>query len=118
MAFADPSVVTINAVAKNLPRINQDKYGSEYFLRESTQEFTLKLRNSTYGANGNTVDRHNAELVQTVYATESEAAKVRKIYVTFDVGRSDTDAGVLQTLNGFVAFLSPANLQKLLNRES
>jgi hypothetical protein len=118
MAFSDPVTVTINSVAKTLPRINQDKYGSEYFIREATQEFTLRLRNSTYGANGSTIDRHNAELVQTVYATPTTPAITRKSYITFDVGRADTDAGVLQTLNGFVAFLSSANLQKLLNRES
>lgn len=118
MSFSDPQVVTINAVAKNLPRVNQDKYGSEYFLRESNQEFTLMLRNSTYGKNGVTIDRHNAELTQKVYATPSTPEINRKVYITFDVSRSDTDVGVLQTLNGFVAFLTSANLQKLLNRES
>jgi hypothetical protein len=46
--FADPSVVTINAVAKNLVRINQDKYSSEYLLRSSTEEFRLNIRNSSY----------------------------------------------------------------------
>lgn len=46
--FADPQTLTVNAVAKALVRINQDQYSSEYLLRSSTDEFRLKIRNSSY----------------------------------------------------------------------
>lgn len=119
MAFADPLVVTINAVAKSLPRVEFDKRTSTYFLREATQEFTMKIRNTSYAdQNKAVVDRHNLEFTQTIYATPTAAAVSRKIYTTFDNFRSDTDAGLLQTLVGFVGVLTSANLQKALNGES
>ena len=119
MAYADPLVVTINAVAKSLPRVEFDKRSSVYFLREALQEFQMKVRNTEYMTpKGVKVDRHNLEFTQTIYATVTTAAVVRKIYVTFDNNRSDTDAGLLQSLVGFVGVLTPANLQKSLNGES
>lgn len=119
MAYADPLVVTINAVAKSLPKVEFDKRSSVYFLREATQEFQMKIRNTSYvGPSGLTVDRHNLEFTQQIYATLTAAAISRKVYVTFDNNRSDTDAGLLQTLVGFVGVLTSANLQKSLNGES
>jgi hypothetical protein len=119
MAYADPLVVTINSVAKSLPRIKFDNYGSEYFLRETLQEFRMKIRNTNYtDAKGRSIDRHNLEFTQTIYATSTAAAIDRKIYATFENIRSDTDAGLLQSLVGFVGVLTSANLQKSLNYES
>lgn len=119
MAYADPLVVTINAVAKSLPRVEFDKRTSTYFLRESSQEFLMKIRNTSYTSpSGVLVDRHNLEFTQTIYATLTAAAVIRKVYITFDNNRSDTDAGLLQTLVGFVGFITPANLQRSLNGES
>lgn len=118
MAFADPLIITINAVAKSLPRINPDNYGSEYFLREATQEFRVKIRNSSYVKAGVTFDRHSIEFTQVIYATTTSAQINRKIYTTIENLRSDTDAGLLQSLNGYVAVLTSANLQKMLNYES
>jgi len=120
--FADPSRVTINAINKDLIRINQDSYGSEYFLREAAQEFRMKIRNTSYkDTSGRVIDRHNIEFTQTIYAvtgTTPSPQIVRKAYVVTENLRSDTDAGNLQTLVGFVGFLTSANLQKLLNYES
>lgn len=116
--FADPVTITINSVAKALVRINQDSYGSEYFLREATQEFTLKIRNSSFVKSGVTIDRHNFEFVNTVYATSTTPAIVRKIYSVFENYRSDTTADPLNAFVGFVGFMSSANITKALNRES
>jgi len=119
MSFSDPLVITVNSVAKSLSRINQDKYSSEYFLREGLQEFRLKLRNTSYTNRfGVLTDRHNAELVNIVYATLTAPALERKAYSVYEHARSDTDAAVLQTANGFIAFNTSANIQKLLNYES
>jgi hypothetical protein len=117
--FADPITITVNSVAKALVRINQDSYGSEYFLRESTQDWRLKIRNTSYSNSaGQLVDRHNFEFVNTVYATLTEASKQRKIYSVFENNRSDTGAEPLQDFVGFVGFMTSANIQKALNYES
>lgn len=120
MSFADPIVVTVNSVAKSLPRVNSgDAFASEYFLREALQEFRMKIRHSAYTPKGGVLtDRHNMEFTNTVYATSTTAALVRKTYVVFEHARSDTDAAVLQDANGFIAFTSSATIQKLLNQES
>jgi len=47
MAFANPLVINYGAGTKSLPKVNQDNYGSEYYLREATQEFTAKIRHAT-----------------------------------------------------------------------
>lgn len=116
--FADPITVTIATVAKSLVRINQDSYGSEYFLREATQEFRLKIRNTTYSLNGIQTDRHNFEFTNTVYSTETSPAIIRKIYSVFENARSDTTSDPLATFVGFVGFMTSANIQKALNYES
>lgn len=119
--FADTITVTINAVAKVLNRINQDGYSSEYFLRGSLDEFRLKLRHTNYTNKdtGKVIDRHNAELVQTVYpVAPSTVPVIRKAYTVLENERSD---GITDPLNfdlGFVAFFTSANITKLLNIES
>jgi len=117
--FADPITITVNSVAKALVRINQDTYGSEYFLREATQEWRLKIRNTSYtNASKQLVDRHNFEFVNTVYATSTVPSLVRKIYSVFENVRSDTAADPLNAFVGFVGFMTSGNIQKALNYES
>lgn len=119
--FADQITITINAVAKVLNRINQDTYSSEYFLRTATDDFRLKLRHSTYvnKLTTKTVDRHTAELTQTVYAVAPTTSNtIRKAYSVLENERAD---GVTDPLNfdlGFVGFFNSANITKLINYES
>lgn len=83
MAIPNPLVITINSVAKNLPRINMDNYGSEYYLQEALQEFRVKIRHSQENpqADGSQYDRHNVELTQTVYATATDPERTLVEYV-------------------------------------
>lgn len=119
--FADTITFTINAVAKVLNRINQDAYSSEYFLRGTADEFRAKIRHTSYTnkTTGVLTDRHNVELVQTIYPVAPETVNtVRKAYVVLENERPD---GVTDPLNfdlGFVGFLDSANITKLINYES
>lgn len=119
--FSDTLTVTINAVAKNLVRINQDRYSSEYFLRETTGEYNLRIRNSTYIDKSRkvNVDRHNFELIHTIYAVAPALVNTnRKAYVVFEHDRGDTIVDPVKLAAGTLAFLTEANLTKLANRES
>lgn len=120
MAFSDSLTITINSVAKTLVRINQDGYSSEYFLRESTGEYRLKIRNASFVSKStqSTTDRHNVEFTQTVYATATTPSIVRKVYSVIEVGRTDAVTDPLNFTLGFVAFFTSANITKLLNYES
>lgn len=122
--FADPAALTVNSVAKNLVRINQDAYSSEYRLRSSVDEFRLNIRNTAYTdkKRGIRVDRHNIELVQEVFAVAPAlTSTIRKAYFVFenDVGDTLTDpVHVASALAAFLTASSNANLTKMTNSES
>lgn len=119
--FADPLVITINAIAKNLIRINQDGYSSEYLLREATGEYRARIRNSSYTdkTRGVKVDRHNVELVHTIYpVAPATLSTVRKVYHVFEMDVGDDSALMAKTVAGLSAFDTEANATKMLNFES
>jgi len=119
--FADPAVVTINAVAKNLVRINQDKYSSEYLLRTATEEFRLHIRNSSYLNKSRQVmiDRHNVELIHTVFpVAPATTSSVRKVYTVIENQQGDTLTDPRNVALGLFAFLNSAKIDQLMNFES
>lgn len=122
--FADPLVVTINAVAKNLIRINQDKYSSEYLLRSATDQYRLNIRNSSYTDKKRNVliDRHNVELVHEVFpVAPATLSVIRKVYTVIENQQGDTLTDPVLTASGLFACLTAstnANLTKLMNLES
>jgi hypothetical protein len=120
--FSDTITITINAVAKVLNRVNQDGYASEYFLRESAGQFRLKLRNSTYvdkTRGGIKVDRHNIELVETVFAVApATQPTVRKYYSVLENDQTDAVVSSAKFAVGASGFQTEANYTKLLNWES
>lgn len=106
MTIPNPLVLTYNAVAKNLPRINQDNYGSEYFLNDGTLTFRVKIRHSLEGAqkDGSTFERHNVELTVTRLATPTVPQSVVQIYdVVRDVSSLSTSAEVGLATSAFTA---------------
>jgi hypothetical protein len=119
--FSDTITITIDSVAKVLNRINQDGYSSEYFLRETTGDFRLKIRNTSYTDKSRAVviDRHNCELVQTVYPADVGASnRILKSYYVFEIEQADDIAVAIDTFVGHVAFLTEANMTKMANWES
>jgi hypothetical protein len=118
--FADPSVVTINAVAKNLVRINQDQYSSEYMLRSATDEYRLRIRNTsrTEKVTNLKIDRHNVELIHSVFATSTAPAYTRKVYTVIENQQGDTLTDPRNVALGLFAFLSSAKIDQLMNFES
>jgi hypothetical protein len=120
MSFSDTITITINSVAKVLNRVNQDGYASEYFLRETTQDFRLKLRNTSYvKANGKPTARHNIDFTQTIYAVAPVVNNtVRHAYFVFEDEQGDVIADGAKFSAGLAAFFTEANITKMLNLES
>lgn len=120
--FSDPLTVTINAVAKNLIRINQDQYSSEYLLKETTGEYRMKLRNTSYSdktRGGLKVERHNVELIYSIYPVSPAIfPTIRKNYHVFEMDTGDDSALMAKLVAGLSAFMTEANATKLLNFES
>lgn len=92
MAFSSTLGITVNAVLKTLNKINQDNYGSEYYLRETTQEFRAKIRHSVESAaNGaEPFERHNLEITQTIFATATDPERIIQVYSVFRVRKSES----------------------------
>jgi len=122
--FADPQTLTVNSVAKNLVRINQDQYSSEYLLRSTTNEFRLKIRNSSYldKARKVMIDRHNVEFTETVFpVAPATLSSVRKTYIVMENQQGDTLADPTYDAAALFAWLTAstnANITKLMNFES
>jgi hypothetical protein len=84
MAFAKPLVLDYGGAAtKSLALINQDNGGSEYFLRETTQEFRCIIRHvkESLQANGQRFDRHHVDLTRTVFGTAGAPDVVQQSYL-------------------------------------
>ncbi|DAD50227.1 coat protein [ssRNA phage Gerhypos.2_4] len=123
MAFADPAVVTIDSVANNLVRINQDNGGSNYRLLGSDNDLVMLVRNSSRldKKTGQTIERHSVDLSKTIFATADEPAIRRHAYVVIENQLGDTPADVVKFATGLLAYLSAssgANITKMLNSES
>jgi hypothetical protein len=113
MSFGSTATITINSVAKVLNRINQDNYGSEYYLRSSTDEYRMKVRHTKEApqGDGRKFDRHNVEISHKVYATSSTPEIVRITSTTLRVFETDdiTAAGYL--VAGAIDYLDSATVQ-------
>lgn len=119
--FADNITLTIDGTDKVLVRINQDKYSSEYFLREADGEFRMNIRHASYvnKTSGRRTDRHNAELIQTIYQDDlSVAPRTRKAYFIFEHEAAEASTDPVQFTLGLMGFANYANLTKLMNWES
>lgn len=119
--FADTLTLTVNAVPKVLTRINQDGYSSEYLLKNATECYSLKIRNSSFTdkTRGEIRERHNVEIVHTVYpVAPATVSVVRKHYFVLEHGEFDSTVDTTNFAVGCTGFETSANIQKLLNRES
>lgn len=110
--------LTIAGSSKTLTLINSDSYGSEYYLRESLQEYRFKVKHSKVKTKNGSVDRHYAELIRTVFATATTPEYEDRTSMSFSAlpGRSSVD--LASGLAGWGTASSNANLTKLDGWES
>nr|UJQ85632.1 MAG: putative coat protein [Leviviridae sp.] len=124
--FADPQTITLDGsggTAVALVKINQDNYGSEYYLTaaDGLSEFRMKIRHSkeTVKNGANPVDRHNVEITQFVFPTEAiPLGRTRQIYVVLRNEPGDPLATVNDLMEALPYWLTEANITKLLAWES
>lgn len=97
--------------AKVLNLIKSDGNTAEYYLRESLEEFRVKIQHSSSGSR----DRHYVELKNTVYAVSPLTEDtVRQASIVIMAKPSDASAKVTDVVEGLAFFLSATNIPKLL----
>lgn len=115
--FTDPQSVTINSVATSLPRVATGPTSANY----ANPDGTVKMKLSHSDLPGRV--RHLARLDQTKVAADPLTAeseyKSLGVYIVVDeptFGFTDTEIGYI--VSALTAWLSPANVAKLLGRET
>jgi hypothetical protein len=120
MAFADPQTVTINAVAKVLPRVSVDANGSKYSLDTGDVKMSVahsygKRTRRTYRIDLRKVAPDPLISAQNIYYNMS-------FYIVVDVPVTGfTIAEQKQLTDGFITYLqatSGAQMTKFLGGES
>lgn len=113
MAFGSTATITINAVGKVLKRINQDNYGSEYYLRNALDEYRMFIRHSKEArqADGRYFDRHNVEINHIVFPTSTAPLITRQTYIVNRTLNNDdlTNAGYL--FAGAIDYIDDSTVQ-------
>lgn len=110
--------LTYNGAPLALTKATNDKFSSIYIRKEVTQQFRLTIRHSMTGAKASIPlqDRHNVELVRSVYATPTAAAFEQKAYFVFELSKSDLDPDLQIALSEWGAV--EANVLSLIGWES
>lgn len=91
MSFGATLTLSVNSVNKVLNRINQDSYGSEYYLAGSTESYRAFIRHTKEKllTNGTQLVRHNVEIQHTVYGVKPAPDIVRYQSVVIRVPYND-----------------------------
>lgn len=109
MAFSTTLTLTINAIAKVLNRVRDDGYSSEFLLRTSTEEYRVNIRHSHYDPKTvnpllRGMDRHNLEVVHTIFATTTTPQITRKAYTVFEFSPGDDLTAAGQFVSGALTY--------------
>lgn len=97
---------------------NQDNYSSEYMFRNSTSRYVAKIRHSKVTVDGVEYDRHNFEVVQTIFAAGGVDEYERKFYFVYQNLPSDTSIALGDAIADLAIASSDAFLTSLQNWES
>lgn len=79
-----------------LNKINQDGYSSEYLFRDSTSQYRARIRHTKTNARSDrpAYDRHNVEVVQTIFAAGDVEEYERKFYFVLEHLPGDTSVSL------------------------
>lgn len=115
--LSSPITITINGVAHNLSRINNDNYSSVYLKKTPTMELRCSIRHSYEGkSSASQIERHNLDLTQTTWDVDGKPV-ITQTYMVMRTPRNiDADRLVKQQI-GLDAF-STANAAAIAGWES
>lgn len=115
--FTDPQSVTINAVAKSMPRIKQGTTDATY--RTADESFQLRISHQPTKSRTRRMVRLDQTVVAADPLTAVNTSQSASVYLVVDEPKYGfDDASLDYMVDGLVAWLTPANIAKLLGSES
>lgn len=106
---------------KVLIKINQDAYSSEYLLRATLDEYRARIRHTKVGPTATRpyeADRHNFEVVQTIFAAGDVPQYERKFYFVIETKPGDVATNLADAVADLMILTSNAFLVSLNGWES
>nr|URG16508.1 MAG: coat protein [Leviviridae sp.] len=117
MAFADPQSVTINAEAQSLPRVSVGSSESTYRKADGTVQ--LRISHQTNKKRIRRMVRLDQTIVAADPLTAENAFQKAGVYLVVDepeIGFTDEQVDYLA--DALIAFMTPANIAKVLGGET
>lgn len=114
--FTDPQSITVNAVAKSMPRVSTGPNSSKYSTAD--EAFSMVISH-TKGKRNRHLVRVNQRAIAADPLTAENSYQELSAYVVIDepiVGFSDTDIGYL--VAALAAWLTAGNVAKVLGSET
>jgi hypothetical protein len=124
--LGDTLTITLDGsggTAKVLPKINQDNYGAEYFLSETTIDWRAKVRHTkdTVKAGSQAFDRHTVTFSRYLKPTEAvPLGRLTEISFTIRTDPNEVSADVVDVSEAMSFYMVKAGgiAAKLLGWES
>lgn len=103
-----------------LVKINQDQYSSEYLFRDATSQYRARIRHTKTAAKADkpAYDRHNFEVVQTIFASGEVAEYERKFYFVLEHLPQDSSVALADAVADLAIATTDAFLVSLIGWES
>lgn len=115
--LTSPITITIDGVAHELSRINNDNFGSVYLKKATNLEIRLEIRNSYESKNASgQMERHIADLTYTSWDAEGFPT-VTQTYQHIRTKRGSDPTVAVNVAKALDAFVT-ANADKMVNWES
>lgn len=115
--FSDPQSVTVNSVAKSMPRIRSGNTDSTY--RTADEEFEFRVSHQTTKSRTRRMVRLNQTKIAADPLTAVNSSQTAGVYIVVDepkYGFSDAELDYL--VDALTAWLSAGNIAKLLGSET
>jgi hypothetical protein len=117
MSFSDPQTVTVNAVAKVMPKILSEGGSSTY--RTADETFQMKISHQSSKSRTRRMVRIDQTVIAENPLTAINSSQKLGVYLVVDEPIFGfTDADIDYVVDGLVAWLTPANIAKVLGSES
>lgn len=117
MALADPQSITVDAVAQTLNLVSSDERKSIYATSDETYKFTVS--HQTSGSRTRRMVRIDKKVIAADPLTAVNAYQSLGVYVVVDEPSNQgfSDSAIYSVVAGFIAWLTEANVLKVLSSQ-